>query len=123
MTIEVKSDGENLIFEDYQKRKITIPHEDYIELISSKERQAIRPALEDGLTNPDEVWWMVETIEGVNVSYYKYIKFYRDAAFIAYVEIDENLNFHLNNFYAFADENYEEVDKERCGQLILSKQK
>jgi hypothetical protein len=57
-----------------------------------------------------------------NYSFYKYIKVYRDLVFIAYVLFDESLNFHLNNFYGFGDNEFEEADKERCGQLILSNQ-
>lgn len=30
MAIEVKTDGENLIFEDYGKRKVTIKQDDYL---------------------------------------------------------------------------------------------
>jgi hypothetical protein len=121
MTIAVQSDGKNLIFKDYQNRSITISHSDYFELIASKERQQIRPLLEDCLIDPTEVWWSVENIEGENYTFYKYIKLYSDLVFIAYVLLDESMGFHLNNFYAFNAEQFDEAEKERCGQLVLSK--
>jgi hypothetical protein len=121
MTIEVQSDGENLIFKDYQNRNITISHSDYFELISSKERQQIRPSLEDCLIDPTEVWWSVENFEGENYTFYKYIKLYRDFVFVAYVLLEEFMGFNLNNFYGFNAEQIDEAEKERSGQLVLSK--
>jgi hypothetical protein len=90
MIIANSEDG-NLVFKDYQNRKITIPHEDYLELMGSEERREIRSALEDCLRNPSEVWFSVENIEGKDYSYYKYIKLYSNLVFIAYVLLDEFL--------------------------------
>ena len=121
MPIEVQSDGANLIFKDYQHRKIVISHEDYLELIAVPERQQIRPVLEDCLLDPTEVWWSVENSDGINHTFFKYIKLYSNLVFIAYVLLDETMGLHLNNFYAFNDNQFDDAEKERCGQLILSK--
>ncbi len=121
MPIEVKSDDENLIFEDYQKRKVIIKHNDYLNLMMSEERKVIRPALEDCLSDPTEVWWKVERIEDIDYSYYKYLKLYSNLVFVAVVLINTEANFELNNFYGFNENEFEETDKERNGQLILSK--
>jgi hypothetical protein len=121
MPIVAHSDGENLIFKDYQNRKVIIKHEDYINLMMNEDRRAVRPALEDCLAEPNEVWWLVENIEGEDYSFYKYIKYYKNLVFIAYVLFDEYLNFHLNNFYGFGEDETDEAEKERCGQLILSR--
>ena len=121
MPIEVKSDDENLIFEDYQKRKVIIKHSDYLSLMMSEERMAIRPVLEDCLMDPTEVWWKVEKIEGIDYSFYKYFKLFSNLVFIAVVMVDAGADFELNNFYSFNDNEFDEADKERNGQLILSK--
>lgn len=121
MPIEVQSDGENLIFKDYLNREVTIKQEDYLNLMMSKKRRFVRPALEDCLADPTEVWWLIENVEGKDYTYYKYIKFYKNLAFVAYVLLDEIMNFHLNNFYGFEENESDEADKERSGQLILSK--
>ncbi len=120
MPIEVQSDGEKLIFRDYLNRKVTILHEDYFDLMASPERRVIRPALEDCLSNPSEVWWTFETIEGKEYSYYKYLKVYRDLVFIAVVLMDDFLNFNLNNFYGYDENEVGLAENDRCGQLILS---
>ena len=109
-----------LIFTDYLQRKITITEEDYLKLIANRERREVRPALEECLTDPSEVWWNMETIEGTEYSYFKYFKFYSNVAFVAYVSLDEFMNMSLNNFYGFREDKFDEVDKERCGQLIRS---
>ena len=85
MPREIESDGVNLIFKDYQNREVTIKHEDYLGLMESEERRLIRPALEDFLADPTEVWWSVENIENKDYTYYKYFKIYKDLVFIAYV--------------------------------------
>ena len=121
MPRELQSDGENIIFKDYLNRNVTIKHEDYLDLMASIQRQSIRPALEDCLADPTEVWWTIENIEGKDYTFYKYIKLYKNLAFIAYVLLDEFLNFRLNNFSGFDENESEEADKERCGQLVLSK--
>ena len=121
MPLEVKSDDENLIFEDYQKRKVIIKHSDYLSLMMSEERMAIRPVLEDCLMDPTEVWWKVEKIEGIDYSFYKYFKLFSNLVFIAVVMVDAGADFELNNFYSFNDNEFDEADKERNGQLILSK--
>lgn len=120
MTIEVKSDGENLIFEDYKDREVTIKIEDYYNLIFADERKAIRPILEDCLKNPSEVWWNVEKIEGKEYSYRKYIKVFSNLVFVAVVLMDEQLNLELNNFYAYKEDQFDLAEEERVGQLILS---
>ena len=89
--------------------------------MASVQRRSIRQALEDCLADPTEVWWTIENIEGKDYTFYKYIKLYKNLAFIAYVLLDELLNFHLNNFYGFDENEFDEADKERCGQLVLSK--
>lgn len=121
MPRELQSDGENIIFKDYLNRNVTIVHEDYLNLMMSEERRSIRPALEDCLVDPTEVWWLIESVEGKDYTFYKYIKLYKNLAFIAYVLLDELMDFHLNNFYGFDENEFDEADKERCGQLILSK--
>ncbi len=121
MPIEVQSDGENLIFEDYQKRKVIIKHDDYLSLMRAEERRIIRPSLEECLADPTEVWWAIESIEGKDYSYYKYIKLYSDFIFMATALLDDSMNFHLNNFYGFEEDEFAEAEKERRGQLILSK--
>jgi|GEM_PF-2032056 len=121
MPVYVQSDGENLIFTDYLKRKVTIQHEDYLGLMRSEKRRSIRPALEDCLADPSEVWCLIENIEGKDYTCYKYFKVYRNLVFLAYVLLDETMNFHLNNFYGFGENEFDEADKERRGQLILSK--
>lgn len=121
MPREIESDGVNLIFKDYQNRKVTIKHEDYLDLMTSKERRLIRPALEDCLADPTEIWWSIENIGNKGYTYYKYFKIYKDLVFIAYVLLDESMNFHLNNFFGFEENEFDEAEKERCGQLILSK--
>jgi len=122
MPREIQSDGQNLIFEDYLKRKVTIEHEDYLDLLRSEKRRLVRPALEDCLADPTEVWWQIENIEGKDYTFYKYIKLYKNMVFVAYILLDELMNFHLNNFYGFEENEFDEADKERSGQLILSKQ-
>ncbi|NHB70381.1 PBECR2 nuclease fold domain-containing protein [Perlabentimonas gracilis] len=119
MIIANSEDG-NLVFKDYQNRKITILHEEYLELMGSEERREIRSALEDCLTNPSEVWFSLENIDGKDYSYYKYIKLYSNLVFIAYVLLNEFLKMKLNNFYGFSMDDIEEAEKERCGQLIFS---
>lgn len=121
MPRELQSDGENIIFKDYLNRNVSIAHEDYLDLMRSEERRLIRPALEDCLADPSEVWWTIENVEGKDYTFYKYFKFYSNLAFVAYVLLDESLNFHLNNFYGFDENESDEADKERCGQLILAK--
>jgi hypothetical protein len=121
MPREIQSDGKNLIFKDYLNRSVSIAHDDYLDLMRSEERRLIRPALEECLADPTEVWWSIETVEGKDYSYYKYFKFYKNLVFLAYVLIDESLHFHLNNFYGFNENEDEKADRERCGQLILSK--
>lgn len=59
MPRELQSDGENIIFKDYLNRNVTIVHEDYLNLMMSEERRSIRPALEDCLADPTEVWWLI----------------------------------------------------------------
>lgn len=120
MTREILSDGENLFFIDYAKRKLRINQNDYLNLMRSEERRVIRPILEECLQKPTEVWWMVEELEGETYSYYKYIKLYSNLVFIAYVIIDERLNFSLNNFFAYNEDEFHLADNERRGQLILS---
>ena len=120
MPINVKQDGENLIFEDYAQRKVTIKKEDYLELISIKEKRTVRPALDDCLKNPTEVWWNVEETEVVDYYYYKYIKVFSNLVFVAVVVIDEASNFKLNNFYGFQENEFNLAEQERKGQLILS---
>jgi len=122
MQREIQSDGQNLIFEDYLNRKVTIEHEDYLDLMRSEKRRSIRPVLEDCLADPTEVWWQIENIEGKDYTFYKYIKLYKNIVFVAYVLLDELMNFHLNNFYGYEENEFDEADKERSGQLILSKQ-
>ena len=120
MPIEIQSDGENLIFFDYANRKVTIKETDFLQLMMSEERRSIRPILEDCLKNPTEVWWNIEDIEGKNYSYYKFFKVYSNLVFVALVLMDEALNFHLNNFYGFAENEFELAEKERKGRLIRS---
>lgn len=120
MPIEVLSDGENLIFEDYQKRKVTIKHEDYLYIMQDEERQVYRPALEDCLKDPTEVWWTVEHFEGVDFTVYKYIKVYSNLVFIAWVTVENLTKFELNNFYGFEEEKLDEAEMERSGSLIFS---
>ncbi len=117
----IESDGEYLIFKDYQKRQVIIKHEDYLSLMMVEERQAIRPALEDCLADPTEVWWNVENINGKDYSYYKYIKLYSDFMFVATALLDDSMNFYLNNFYGFEKDEFVEAEKERRGQPILSR--
>lgn len=121
MPIEVQSDGENLIFKDCLNREVTISQKDYLNLMMSEKRRFIRPALEDCLAEPMEVWWLIENIEGKDYTFYKYIKLYKNLAYVSYVLLDESMNFHLNNFYGFDEAEFDEADKERNGQLILSK--
>jgi hypothetical protein len=121
MTIEVQSDGEHLIFEDYLNRKVTINHEDYLNLMMFEKRRAYRPALEDCLKDPTEVWWSIEHVDGVDYTLYKYIKVYKNLVFIAYVVVEDMTIFKLNNFFGFDDNEIAEADRERCGQLVLSK--
>jgi len=118
--IEVESRDGHLVFKDYGNREVTIAQEDYLNLIASPERQAIRPALEECLLNPTEVWWMVEDIEAQNYSYYKYLKVYKDLVFVAVVMHDSVMNFKLNNFYGYDEDNFSEAENERTGQLIKS---
>lgn len=120
MAIEVKTDGENLIFEDYGKRKVTIKQDDYLELMSLEEKRAVRPALEDCLKDPTEVWWNKEEIEAVDYYYYKYIKLFSNLVFVAFVVIDDASNFELNNFYGYHENEFNLAEQERKGQLILS---
>ncbi len=117
---EILSDGENLIFEDYGKRKVMINENDYMELMMSTEKRAIRPALEECLKNPSEVWWNIEEVDGEKYSYYKYFKFYSNLIFIALVLIDDNWNFELNNFYGYEKDDFSLAEKERIGQPIRS---
>jgi len=121
MPREIESDGVNLIFKDFQNRKVTIKHEDYLDLMTIEERRLIRPTLEDSLADPTEIWCSIESFENKGYTYYKYFKIYKDLVFIAYVLLDESMNFHLNNFFGFEKNEFDEAEKERCGQLILSK--
>lgn len=75
--MELQSDGENIIFKDYLNRNVSIAHEDFLDLMRSEERRLIRPALEDCLADPSEVWWSVENVEGEDNTYYKYFKNYK----------------------------------------------
>lgn len=121
MPIEVQSDGVNLIFEDYQKRKVTIKQDDYLELMMFEKRRVYRPVLEECLKNPTEVWWTIEHVEGVDYTLYKYIKIFSDLVFIAYVVVEDMTCFQLNNFYGFEEDEFEKAEEERSGSLILSK--
>ena len=120
MPIENQIDGDNLIFHDYANRKVTINQNDYLQLMMSEERRSIRPILEDCLKNPTEVWWNIEEIDGENYSYYKFFKVFSDLVFVAVVLMDEAVNFSLNNFYGYAENEFDQADKERTGQLIRS---
>lgn len=121
MPIIVESDGENLIFNDYLNRTIKIKQEDYLELIRDEERWNIRPALEECFSDPTEVWFNKENVEGKDYYYYKFIKLYSNLAFIAIILIDDLLRLTLNNFYGFDEDELNQVNEERKGQLILSK--
>lgn len=121
MPIIVESDGENLIFNDYLNRTIKIKQEDYLELIRDVERRNIRPALEECFSDPTEVWFNKENVEGKDYYYYKFIKLYSNLAFIAIILIDDLLRLTLNNFYGFDEDELNQVNEERKGQLILSK--
>ena len=121
MPIIVESDGENLIFNDYLNRTIKIKQEDYLELIRDEERWNIRPALEECFSDPTEVWFNVENVEGEDYCYYKFIKLYSNLAFIAIILIDDLVRLTLNNFYGFDEDELNQVNEERKGQLILSK--
>lgn len=121
MPRELQSDGENIIFKDYLNRNVTIEHGDYLNLMKSEERRFVRPALEDCLAEPTEIWWVLDKVDNKDYSCYKYIKIYKNLVFIAYVILDKSMNFQLNNFYGFEENEFDEADKERCGQLILSK--
>ena len=121
MPREILSDGKNLIFKDYLSRNVIIKHEDYLDLMRSEERRLIRPALEECLADPTEVWWQIENIEGKDYTCYKYFKLYKNLVFVAYVLLDELMNFHLDNFYGYEENEFDEAEKERSGQLILSK--
>lgn len=117
---ELQYEDGKLIFSDYLQRKITIAEEDYLELIADNERREFRHALEECLLEPSEVWWDMETIEGVEYSYFKYFKFYRNVVFVVYVMFDDGINMTLNNFYGFREDEFDKVDDERCGNLIHS---
>jgi len=116
--IEIESRDGHLIFKDYLGREIIIAEEDYLALIANPKAQEIRPNLEDCLKTPTEVWWMVEDIDGKSYSYYKYLKIYRDLVFVAYVLHDATMNFSLNNFYAYDEQNFAGAENERRGQLV-----
>lgn len=118
--IELHYQDGKLFFKDYANRDVSIVEDDYLDLISSPERQEIRPCLEECLLEPSEVWWVYETIDNVEYSYYKYIKLYSDLVFVAYVINNDLLNFTLNNFYAYNEHSFSEAEKERTGQLIKS---
>lgn len=116
--IEIESRNGRLIFKDYNNREVSIAEEDYLSLMADPDRRAIRPALEECLLNPTEVWWMVEDIEGETYSYYKYIKIYRNLVFVAYVLHELGMDFTLNHFLAYDDENIAGAEEERKGKLI-----
>jgi len=120
MPIEIQFDGENLIFLDYADRKVTIKENDYLQLMMSEERRAIRPILETCLKDPTEVWWNIEEIEGEQYSYYKYFKAYSNLIFVALVLMDDSVNFELNNFYGYKEGEFDLAEEERKGRLIRS---
>ncbi|HET8828631.1 MAG TPA: PBECR2 nuclease fold domain-containing protein [Pelobium sp.] len=107
-----------LVLKDYLNREVTIAEEDYLNLIAASGRRGVVHCLDECLLEPTEVWWMVEDINGVSYSYYKYFKIYRDLVFIAYVLHNKTMDFELNNFYGFDENNFHEAEKERRGQLI-----
>ena len=109
-----------LVFKDYYDREVIILQEDYLKLMSDPERRRFRPVLDECLADPTEVWWDKETVDGNDYFYFKYFKFYKDGAFIAWVLLDESQKLHLNNFYGFGDEELDMISEERCGQLIRS---
>jgi len=117
---EVQSQDGNLIFMDYQNRKVIISHEDYLNLIVVTKRQEIRPVLEECLAKPSEIWLSKENVDGKEYYFYKYIKVYSNLVFIAYILLDEAMNLLLNNFYGYEEDEFEEAEKERSGQLIHS---
>lgn len=88
--------------------------------MSLEEKRAVRPALEDCLKDPTEVWWNKEEIEAVDYYYYKYIKLFSNLVFVAFVVIDDASNFELNNFYGYHENEFNLAEQERKGQLILS---
>lgn len=116
----VQSQDGNLVFKDYQNRNVIISQEDYLALILDAERQKFRSVLEDCLMKPSEVWFSKDEIDGESHFFYKYIKVYSNLVFIAYILFDEFLNLHLNNFYGYGENEFEEAEKERVGQLIHS---
>ncbi len=118
MTIERYSDGENFIFKDYLERKIIINENNYLELSLSNNRKNFLPVLDDLFLQPTEVWFNMEEIEGESYFYLKYIKVFKDAVFIAFVIMEDEFNFTLNNFYIYDENEFDKADEERVGKLI-----
>ena len=104
-----------LIFKDYALRNVSILEEKYLELMSNREKQAVRTGLEDCLYQPDEVWIdKVETEEG-KISLYRYFKFYKDGTYLVLARVNSTSNFQLIDFSFFEEEQISEVEQLRKG--------
>lgn len=108
-----------MIFKDYGNREISIAHADYLELIASPHRRAIRPALEEALLNPTEVYVLLEKIGDDICHSYRYLKFYKNLVFVAIVTVEKGFLFELNNFYGYNENEFDEVENERRGNRVV----
>lgn len=117
ITVNIK-DG-RLIFKDYANREVSISENDYLQLMGSAERRAVRVGLEEALLTPTEVFTIMEKIEDVVYHQYKYLKFYRNLIFVAIVTVKDDFSFELNNFYSYNEHEFKEAEKERTGNRVV----
>ncbi len=115
----IQYDGEYLKFKDYGDRIVKIKESDYLKLMSFPEVRVVRPALEECLMKPSEVWIGAQVVDGITYNYYRYIKLYSNLIFVALITIDESQNFLLNNMYGYLEGEFELAEEDRIGRRII----